>query len=154
MTKKKLQPSPIDDFFITRREGKVVPITVMTLLAGRVIRMTPATYGESLTLKNRNIPPDLWPPEDQCDMIRRFVTEPDFSHMTNQEMMDSMDAQTIEDLVMTVSTFSGVNRERLLKEQAELLAKAQKKEDDQKKEKAKKLGPRRARASKGKSTKS
>lgn len=98
------------DLFVVRQNGRLVPLEVVTLLMGLKIQVLPVTYGQSLTYKDRLLPPDVWQDEDKCRLIREHVIVPDMSELTVEKMRSDMDGQMIEDLVMTIGLYSGVRR--------------------------------------------
>jgi hypothetical protein len=101
----------LDDLFITRDdEGEIVTLAVETITFGRKVGIKPMTLGQSMSYPDRAKSVAEFEPEEKARLIREHVVEPDCSGLTDDQIIEGMDPMTVDDLVMTISLYSGPKR--------------------------------------------
>ena len=107
----------ITAFLVKRDEGgKPVPYEVDVLgirEKALTIKILPTTIS---SLKGLSAPDEdavQWPVEDKLRYIRDHVVEPDFSAMTNDELMDMMTQWDLDMLLVTAIQNGGPMRSKL-----------------------------------------
>jgi len=103
---------------ISRTDGKLDVLTVITPVNAHEIRIRPMTYGVSkrYDLAHRKVT-DL-DDDEKCELIRHHVVDPDFSDLTVDEMTEEWDWSIVDDLCMAVAIHSRSRFRRRIEELA------------------------------------
>lgn len=103
--------------FLVRRndEGKVLPYEVQVLGVRDtplIIEILPTTVGSLKGLKDPNSDAVKWTVEDKLRYVREHVVNPDFSAMSEDELMEQMTQWDLDMILITAIQNGGPMRQK------------------------------------------
>lgn len=107
----------VKDVFVRRNaKGEFIPIEVVVPeMDNKIIKVLPGTIGSFKGLKTLDKLAIFWPIEEKIRYVKEHVVDPDFSNMTEEDMIEGMTLWDLDWLVAAAVEGGGPQRSELQK---------------------------------------
>jgi hypothetical protein len=102
----------LESFKVSRKDGKLVPVSSKTATLGLSIKILPLTYGQSQSYDSFGKPVRSWTSEEKARLLTENLVELDgeeVAEVTAQDVLD-VEAYTLSDILEQILFSSALHR--------------------------------------------